>query len=298
MQPTFQKDHYSIFARFGLLFGLFFIMLIAMSALIQLISRIPLDPRSSALLVAALQCILVFIIPAIIYARIFSRKPLQTLELTTPINIRQIIGIIIVFIIGTPFLNWIVSLNEGFIFPSSMSELETTLKEMEKTAMTTTEVLLDTSSIAGLISGVLIIGVLTGFAEELFFRAGIQQGLIVTGINPHIAIWSAAFIFSFMHFQFFGFIPRMLLGAFFGYLLYWSKSIWLSTLAHTINNSIVIVSTWLQKREIFSLEVEKLGLSNGYPWMTFISLTLLILFFYLYRKNIFYSKTKLLNSPL
>jgi hypothetical protein len=81
----------------------------------------------------------------------------------------------------------------------------------------------------------------------------------------HSAIWITAFIFSTMHFQFYGFIPRLLLGAFFGYLAFWSRSLWLPIFAHTLNNSMVVISTWLIKQNTNAIDVNKIGanFSNG-----------------------------------
>ena len=91
---------------------------------------------------------------------------------------------------------------------------------------------------------ILIIGVLAGFGEELFFR-GTFMRLMTTGrVNPHVAIWTVAVVFSAMHLQFFGFVPRTLLGAYFGYLLYWSRSLWVPIIIHASNNIIYVVWQW------------------------------------------------------
>ena len=79
---------------------------------------------------------------------------------------------------------------------------------------------------------------LTGIGEEMLFRGTIQRIFSEGKVNTHIAVWCSAFIFSALHFQLFGFIPRMLLGAFFGYLYVWSGSLWLPILAHALNNSL------------------------------------------------------------
>jgi len=60
--------------------------------------------------------------------------------------------------------------------------------------------------------------------------------------NHHIIIWSAAILFSAFHMQFFGFLPRMLLGAYFGYLLYWTRNIWIPVFAHFVNNAFAVIS--------------------------------------------------------
>ena len=75
---------------------------------------------------------------------------------------KVVMGVLLLFVIGLPFLNQIIHWNESVSFPSSMAGIESVLREMENNALKSTEILLSTSSVGGLISGILIIGVLTG----------------------------------------------------------------------------------------------------------------------------------------
>jgi uncharacterized protein len=59
--------------------------------------------------------------------------------------------------------------------------------------------------------------------------------------NVHAAVWLTAIVFSVIHFQFYGFLPRVLLGALLGYLVIWTGSIWASILAHFANNALAFV---------------------------------------------------------
>ena len=85
---------------------------------------------------------------------------------------------------------------------------------------------------------------MAGLSEEILFRGTLQQLFLSSGLNRHLAIWITSIIFSAIHMQFFGFVPRLLLGAYFGYLLWWSRSLWLPVIIHAFNNSIVVYSTW------------------------------------------------------
>jgi membrane protease YdiL (CAAX protease family) len=85
------------------------------------------------------------------------------------------------------------------------------------------------------------ITVIPAISEEYIFRGVFQQELFNRFKNKHIAVWIAAFVFSFIHFQFYGFFPRMALGALFGYCLLWSNSIWIPILMHFTNNAF----TWI-----------------------------------------------------
>lgn len=286
----------SLLARLGVLFSLFFIMMIALSMGVILINKIECDERTKGLIIASLQCVLVFIIPALIYARISSRSPIQEVGMDCSPKGKQIFWVVLLFIIGLPALNQIIFWNESISFPPSLSGVEATFRRLEEQAQKSTEILLSATSIGGLISGILIIGVLTGFSEELFFRGALQRGIVASGVNPHCAIWFSAFIFSFMHFQFFGFLPRLLLGAFFGYLLYWSGSIWLSAFAHALNNSLVVLTAWLIKNDFLSIEIEKIGVcESGFPWIAIISIIIFLLLIIKGKNSMFRTPS---NKPL
>ena len=131
------------------------------------------------------------------------------------------------------------------------------------------------NTFGSLIVTVLMVGLMTGIGEELTFRGIIQSLVTEKSNNHHIAIWVTAIIFSAIHFQFFGFFPRMLLGAFFGYLMVWSGSIWLPIYAHFLNNSMAVVAAYMLNINLTTDEYEKVGtVDNGTIWMALVSLFL------------------------
>ena len=110
-------------------------------------------------------------------------------------------------------------------------------------------------------------------------------------MKAHIAIWITAIIFSAVHFQFYGFIPRVLLGAFFGYLALWSGSLWLPIFAHALNNSLVVISTWLTKRNTIDIDINKIGTEYSSESLLFIAISVIatilgIIILYRYYKQI------------
>ncbi|MDE5840107.1 MAG: CPBP family intramembrane metalloprotease, partial [Muribaculaceae bacterium] len=166
-----------------------------------------------------------------------------------------------------PALNQIVYWNQEMNLPGFLSGFEELCRQMERQAEELTKGLISTTDIFPTLINILIIGVLTGIGEEFFFRGAFQRMLIWCRVNPHVAIWTAAAVFSALHFQFFGFIPRMLLGALFGYLYYWSGSIWVNAFAHALNNSLVIISAWCINKGMLSEEFDALGVSErGIPF--------------------------------
>src|SRR5690606_20275967 len=55
----------------------------------------------------------------------------------------------------------------------------------------------------------------------------------------HISIRLSEIFFSEIHFQFYGFVPRMHLGGYFGYTFVWTQHIWVAVVDHCINNALV-----------------------------------------------------------
>ena len=141
-------------------------------------------------------------------------------------------------------MNVIIEWNQAITFPESMSGFEQMMRQLEDNAKAVTDSLMAGATVPSLIVSVLIVGVFAGFSEELFFRGAMQRIMMSTRLNVHVTIWVVAVIFSLFHFQFFGFMPRLLLGAYFGYLLVWSRSLWVPVLVHVFNNSLVVFSTW------------------------------------------------------
>lgn len=219
-----------------------------------------------------LQNLFVFIMPAIMTTLIFTSNPIKYLSLSKAPSIKAILGAFLIFFIATPALNYIVHWNESISFPESMSAVEHWLRESENNAKAITDSLLNIDTIPGLILTILIVGVMTGFSEELFFRGTLQRIIISGSKNIHIAIWITAFIFSLLHFQFFGFFPRLLLGAFFGYLVWWTGSLWVPIIAHAINNSGVVATKYLILNNSLSVDPDQIG--AGFDEYTVISIIL------------------------
>lgn len=249
--------------KLGILLLTFIVMLIAVGLIKVVLDSIITDSRTAILVSSVAQALFAFILPAWLVAYLCSQSAASYLGINTPVASRQFSGVLILLVIIMPAMNSIVAWNENLSLPASMSSLEQNMRNMEDAAAALTDILLSDSSVWGLISGVLIVGILTGIAEEAFFRGGLQKALSSTGINHHVAIWTAAFIFSTIHFQFFGFVPRLMLGAAFGYIYHTSQSLWVAASAHALNNSIVVITAWLVNRGVMNADIEQIGVDGS-----------------------------------
>jgi membrane protease YdiL (CAAX protease family) len=168
--------------------------------------------------------------------------------------------IVIVFIgVISFFIEW----NSNLSLPESLKGFEEWAREKEDAATTITTFLTHFDSVAQVFLALFVIAVLPGIGEELVFRGLLQKEFIKASGNVHLSIWVAAILFSTMHMQFFGFVPRMFLGALFGYLYYWSGSLSLAMLAHFINNGISVVALYFYQQGAFNFDLES---AESLPW--------------------------------
>lgn len=142
----------------------------------------------------------------------------------------------------SPLINLLSLWNQSLRLPEVLAPLEQWMLQQEALAEQLTQSLLSSDQIAVLSANLLIIGVIAALTEELFFRGALQRILERCHSNPHVVIWMAAALFSAFHLQFYGFIPRLLLGAYLGYLLHWSHSIWVPIFAHFLNNAVAVIT--------------------------------------------------------
>lgn len=243
-----------------LLFSLFAFFLILTPILSGLLGKLVAKPEAIVRISMVVQDLLVFILPAMVTALVSTKLPAKLLAVDVKPAGMALMLSLAALLCSVPAMNMIISWNEGIHLPESMSAIETTLRTLEENAAAVTKMLMTGATVPSLVVSVLIIGVLAGFSEELFFRGALQRMVMMTKLNPHVAIWMVAFLFSLLHFQFFGFVPRMLLGAFFGYLLWWTRSLWIPAIVHMVNNSLVVISTWhATNNPSSSFDVDKVG---------------------------------------
>ncbi|RYY65195.1 MAG: CPBP family intramembrane metalloprotease [Chitinophagaceae bacterium] len=198
-------------------------------------------------------------------------------------NAILIIGVILLMVVSMPFMEWVVALNQKMTFPESFAKLEQWMRRMEDEAMRQTYAFLKISNGWDLPVNLFIIAIVPAIGEELMFRGALQRTFSRLFSNHHFVIWITAFLFSAIHMQFFGFFPRMFLGAAFGYLYVWTGSLWYPIIAHFLNNAYAVIVAWyLQKQNIPLDSVDK---TMEMHWSGYIVSGLLTLIVFLWIKR-------------
>lgn len=209
------------------------------------------------------QDVVAFIIPALVTALMVTPLPATFLGVDRRFSMPQLLIAIAVMISSIPAMNIIIEWNAHLPLPEWAGGIEQYMRQAEDRAAESVRLMLSGNGTASLILSVMIVGVLAALSEELFFR-GALQNLISSGpLGIHTSIWLTAIIFSLFHMQFYGFVPRVLLGAYFGYLLWWSRSLWLPIIIHALNNSVYVVTARQQATEINTFGVGDIWLGIG-----------------------------------
>jgi membrane protease YdiL (CAAX protease family) len=235
-----------------------------------------------------------FIFPALIFGYFSGNKMFNYLGFNkVKISILLLSGCIILLYL--PLSNWFATVNSWLSLPESLSGLEIWMKNSENEANALTEAFLNTSSYKGLLVNILMIGILPAIGEELIFRGVLQKLFIGWTKNVHIGIIVAALVFSFIHFQFYGFLPRFILGVMFGYLFVWSGSLWAPILVHFINNTSIVIVGFLYAKGIINIDINNFG-STTNPFILICSLIFVsVLVFIVYNKRVVNDEINKLN---
>lgn len=256
------KQSRNYLSRVLLLIGFMFVGLVVTSLLTVVLSS---AGSGKAAIYGGLvfQDIFVFIVPALVVCLISGESAPKSLHLNRGFTVRAAMAAVVIFALALPAMNWLVQWNAGIKLPSSWAALESSLRNFEDEANKLTQQLLNTSNHVLLVVNLLVVSVMAGLSEETLFRGGMLSPLLQGRRTNHVAVWVVAAVFSAIHIQFFGFVPRMLLGAWLGYLLVWSRSLWLPIFAHALNNAVVVVCSFLYASGATSTNWADAGCNSG-----------------------------------
>lgn len=255
-----------------ILIGLIISMLLI--ALSPLLIQWGIGDKSLLYLVMLIQSFGLFILPAYFTAYLLGKSPVQYLHMDKSPTWFQIFAVILILFTATPMMNRIIEWNENLSLPESMAAIEQWMRSREESAAEVTRQLLQMSTFGNLLIVLLLVSILTGIGEEMMFRGIIQRILYAHSHRVHFAIWFCAILFSAVHLQFYGFVPRMLLGAFFGYLVVWTGSLWVPIIAHAFNNGMAVVLSYIYDVPQGESIIEQFGTADRYSWMAWVSLLL------------------------
>lgn len=246
-----------------LIFGAFIGLVVLMGALMVLAPEWS-NSTEGLLFIQGFQTIVLFGVTALVGVWFTERvNPFNQMSLNRGLSLKQ--GLVAFFfaVAALPLISMLAEWNKGMELPSFLASVEEIMRQMEESALAMTEKFLNTSSFGMMIVNLFVMALLPAVCEEMMFRGWLQR-VLGNRLNYHVAIWVSAFIFSAIHFQFYGFVPRMIIGAALGYLYCYTGSLWASIIAHFTNNAAAVITAFLAYNGYTSINFDLIG--TGDTW--------------------------------
>ena len=222
-----------------------------------------------------------FIAP-VFFAYVIVKEPQTYLRTTVQFPWGLLMLTLFIMFVSSPLIEWLSNVNQRMVFSGPLKGIQDWMREKEDTAQKLTAVLLQMKTVGSMIKNVLLVGLLTAIAEEFMFRGVIQTILTRWTKNVHWAIWITAIFFSAFHMEFFGFLPRLLLGVLFGYMVVWSGSIWPAVWGHFINNGTAVVVTYLFQNKKITVSPDDQHVFNYSSYLFSLIIVVFLLLMYRY----------------
>jgi uncharacterized protein len=236
-----------------------------------------------------------FLIPSLLFGYFSDPQPLDYIGLKRPgKNIYYLLGAT-ALIVALPLVDWLGVVNRQIQFPQNMAGW---MQESEEQAARQIEFMLSKHTVKDLLLNLLFIAVFAGVGEELFFRSVLQRLLIRICRSPLAGILIAAFIFSAIHFQFYGFIPRFVLGILLGLIYWYSGSIWPAIIAHFVYDAFAVIMIYFNPALLKNTDATIFSASVS--WVTaLISFILVVALVWYMRKQstVTYEKVYAVDKP-
>ena len=235
-----------------------------------------------------------FLLPPLCMAYLWSDRPLEWLKVMGERSKvkGEVWWSVALMLVALPAINLLSYWNQQMSLPAFLEPLEQWMKTSEESAKVLTEQFMQATTFDGLIINILLMALLPAVAEELTFR-GVLMNLFevrgerrkAKGARVHMAIWCTAILFSAIHMQFYGFVPRMLMGALFGYMLVWTGSLWIPILMHFTNNAAAVLLYFVSLRAGWDMEkMDAIG-TNDTLWLGVVSMVITIAGIYAFRRS-------------
>ena len=290
-----KMENSHVMAKIIVWLGCIFVMFSLTVLVIALITQgNPLSDINTLKWIQLLQTITLFLLPSLILAYLCAKAPFSWLQLDKKADWKVFLWAVGIMLVALPAINMLAQWNQHMVLPTWLSGVEEWMKAKEAEAEWLTKQFMSVTTISGLLVNLLLMAVLPALSEEITFRGVLQRLLSpknsslnsqLSTLNSHLSIWLTAIIFSAIHMQFYGFVPRMLMGALFGYMLVWTGSLWVPMLMHFVNNGMAVLLYFIANRAHWDMDkVDAIGTGNTL-WLGIVSLVLTVVGIYMFRRS-------------
>ena len=204
-----------------------------------------------------------FLLPALLAGFLIEKNAWDFLQANRSVKVTLAILIVVLMIVSVPWINYLGFLNEKLSLPKIWDEWMESIQQNDEDSWALMKAYLATENVWGLLFNLFMISLIPAIGEEFLFRGTLQKIFSEWFRNGHLAVWIAAVLFSLAHYQFLGFIPRIILGALFGYIFMWTGNIWLPIIAHFVNNAVAVIYYFLFLQDKFGMDPQQIGMQRN-----------------------------------
>jgi len=234
---------------------------------------------NAIMLMQVVDTLFMFFLPVYVFALICYRNPMKFIGFNTRINYKQVLILLAIIVLTFPLSGALAELTKMIPIPKNW-EIYFKAKEAERA--TQEKALINITSFSEYLISMVIIGLLPALFEEVCFRGGLQNILMRWFKGPWVAIIITSIIFSAVHFSYYGFFVRAVLGIFLGLIFYYSGSLWLSILFHFLFNGIQVTAMYITST---SITKNSKDIEDNFPlWAGVVALGFIIFAFIEFRR--------------
>ncbi len=219
-----------------------------------------------------------FVVSSLVFAFLVGGRPLRYLQAHKKPAAPGMVLAVLIMLAGLPLVNYVMEIKQQMSLPESLRHLEEWMRQAEDAAQVMTERFLQVTTYQGLLFNIFLIAIVPAIGEEFIFRGALQRILHQWSRNAHVAVILSAIIFSAIHFQFYGFLPRLVLGMVLGYMMVVTGNMWVPVLGHFFNNAAAVV-TYFIVHNYTEMDPGEVGSQSFGFLLALISLALVVVFF-------------------
>jgi membrane protease YdiL (CAAX protease family) len=180
-------------------------------------------------------------LPSFIFARLLNRNPFGYIGFNNAISGKQVFIIVGIVFTGLILSGALGQANERIPLPKAAQEY---FNDLENKYNNLILVIANMKSVKDYIISLVVIALLPAIFEEMLFRGALQPVMINLIRNPFLGILITSILFSAIHASYYGFLPRLALGLIIGYVFYFSRNLWLSSITHFLYNAVGITQVY------------------------------------------------------
>lgn len=218
---------------------LLFLFYQGMGAVLMLMAGIhsPADHVDLTRLIQGASQVLFLGLPVLLLVLLQTSKIADYTFFTKSLSLKEVLLIPFSIITIQPVIQWIAWNERQIPWPAPMLEFRDQMESLLKT-------MVSAESLPELGLVLLVVAVIPAVIEEFYFRGYLLRNFS-RGFGGVTSVLLTGVLFGLFHFNPFQLTGLFLLGVYFSFIVWWTRSIWAGIIAHFVNNGLAVTVVYL-----------------------------------------------------